>query len=133
MKLLRVFGCVVLVAVLASCATSYVMVGKKHPPTNPENVRLLLKAPVNYETIALLDTSDRGAFCFTSQCRTDKVVERLKDKAAKLGANAILFEGTSDGTAGSVGTGTFYGSTGVGFGSAIPIKHGKAIAIFVKE
>lgn len=133
MKLLKFVGCVFLVGVLASCATSYVLVGHRHPETNPDDVQLLIKAPAKYETIALLETSDRGAFCFSMQCRTNKVVKRLKNQAAKLGANAILFEGTSDSYSGSVGTGTFSGSTAFGVSSAMVSKHGKAIAIFVQE
>lgn len=141
MKWTGVMGCVLLVAALTSCATSYVLVGKRRTPTSPDSVQLLVEAPAKYESIALLETSDLGALCFTMQCRTNKVVDRLKDQAAKLGANAILFEGMNEQYAGSIGTGIATGSfngnsaysTGVGMSTARTSKHGKAIAIFVEK
>ncbi len=75
----------------------------------------------------------------TAQGKTDKVVERLKEEAAKLGANGVLLQGIGDQPAGSVGSGfgsaTASGNSafGVGFGSsaAIYAKSGSGLAIYV--
>lgn len=138
--LLRELGCVLSVVALSACATSYVLVGNRHAPTSPDQVRVLLQAPANYETIAILQTSDMaGKPCFTAQCKTNKVMSRLKDQAAKLGANAILLQGIGSQYAGSIGTsfgsatyGHGYASgTGFGISTAVMSETGKAIAIYI--
>ena len=127
-------------ALLSACATSYVLVGSQHAPVSPERVRVLLQPPPNYETIAILQTSDMaGKPCFTAQCKTNKVMDRLKDQAAKLGANAILLQGLGSQYAGSVGTG--FGSANYGHGyaygssmgvsTAIMSENGRALAIYI--
>lgn len=138
--LLRGLGCAFSVALLSACATSYVMVGAKHPPISPDQVQVLLQPPPHYETIALLQTSDMaGKPCFTAQCKTNKVMDRLKEQAAELGANAILLQGLGSQAVGSVGTsygtanyghGYAYGSS-VGISTAIMSERGNAIAIYV--
>lgn len=137
--LLHGFGCALLVVLLSGCATSYVLVGNRHTPVSPDQVRVLLQPPANYETIAILQTSDRGKLCFTAQCRTNEVMDRLKDQAAKLGANAILLQGLDSQYVGSVGssygTATYghgYASgSGIGISTAINSETGKAIAIYI--
>lgn len=136
----KAVGAALVFAMLAGCATSYVLVGQRHPAISPDQVRVLLEPPAQYQTIALLQTSDMaGRPCFTAQCKTDKVMDRLKDQAAKLGANAILLEGFGSEYAGSVssgfgsanyGHGYAYGS-GVGISTAINRETGKAVAIYV--
>lgn len=131
---------IMLGAMLAGCASSYVLVGTRHPAISPDQVRVLLEPPPHYETIALLESSDMaGRPCFTAQCKTDKVMSRLKDEAAKLGANAILLQGLGSQYAGSVGSsfgtanygrGYAYGS-GVGVSTTITSETGKAIAIYI--
>lgn len=138
--LLRGLACAFWVVLFSSCATSYVLVGKQHAPVSPDQVRVLLQPPQNYETIAILQTSDRGKLCFTAQCRTNKVMDRLKDQAAKLGANAILLQGIGSQYVGSVGTsfGTatyghgFASGSGVGISTAVMNETGQAIAIYVQ-
>lgn len=136
----QMLACSLGVALLSGCATSYVLVGPKHPAISPDQVRVLLEPPAQYETIALLQSSDMaGRPCFTAQCKTDKVMGRLKEQAAKLGANAILLEGLGSKYVGSVGSsygsatyghGYAYGS-GVSFSSAISSETGKAIAVYI--
>lgn len=125
---------------LSGCASSYVLVGTRRAPISPDQVRVLLQPPAHYETVALLQSSDMaGRPCFSEQCKTDKVMGRLKDEAAKLGANAILLQGLGSQYAGSVGTGfgsASYGhgyayGSGVGVSTAIMSEHGKALAIYI--
>src|ERR1700753_758569 len=125
---------------LAACASSHVMLGKARPPISPDQVQIYTHPPtVPYEEIARLETSSQGSFSFTAQGKTDAVIKRLKDEAAKLGANGVLLEGIGDQASGSIGTGggsTSYSghsavSGGVGIGVGLTRKAGGGLAIFV--
>lgn len=129
-------------ALLAACASSHVMIGKARPPISPDQVQIYTRPPtVPYEEIARLETSSQGSFSFTAQGKTDAVIKRLKEEAAKLGANGVLLEGIGDEASGSVGTGggsTSYsrGSSvggGVGIGVGLTKKVGGGIAIYVGQ
>jgi hypothetical protein len=125
-----------LLAALCGCATSHVMVGQARPPISPEQVQVYLHPPAgNYLEIALLDTSSKGSFAITAQGKTNVVIERLKEEAAKLGANGILLEGVGDQAGGSVGTAyaNASGHTAYGFGSSATVFHkkGDGLAIYV--
>ena len=73
------------------------------------------------------------------QASVDKVIQRLKEEAAKLGANGIILEGMSDQQTGSIGGGSGSASAsgntavGVGMGGSLGIfkKTGQARAIYV--
>lgn len=128
-------------ATLSGCATtSHVMVGTAHPPISPSDVLVYMRPPAKYAEIAILESSSRNSFSFTAQGKTDKVMERLKIEAAKLGANGILMRGIVDQQSGSIGTGFGSGSAsgnsafGVGFGTSAALyqKQGSAVAIFVE-
>ena len=141
----RVFrlGPVTLLAMLlVGCATSsHVMIGTARPPISPESVRVYLQPPEKYEEIAALDTTSQGSLAITSQQNMDKAIARMKEEAAKLGANGILLQGVQDQQSGSIGTGvgsSSYGggsSTGVGVGGSFGIynKAAHGIAIFVPQ
>ena len=131
-----------LALVLLGCSTSsHVMIGTAHPPISPESVRIYLQPPEQYEQIATLEASSQGSFALTSQQNMDKAMARLKEEAAKLGANGVLLQGVQDQQSGSIGTGvgsSSYGpssSTGVGVGGSFGIynKAAHGIAIFVPQ
>jgi hypothetical protein len=125
---------------LLGCSTSsHVMIGKSRPPISPESVRVYLQPPPKYEEIAALDATSQGSLALTSQQNMDKAIARLKEEAAKLGANGVLLQGVQDQQSGSIGTGvgsSSYGggsSTGVGVGGSFGIynKAAHGIAIYV--
>ena len=130
-----------LVGFLVGCATSHVIVGTPRAPISPSQVKVYLHPPAKYEEIAILDSSSKRSFAFTSQGKMDAVIERLKDDAAKLGANGILLQSTGDQYAGSVGTGvasaTASGNSawgvGTGFSGAAFHKAASGLAIFVAD
>ena len=141
-RVLRLGPVAVLAALLLGCATSsHVMIGTARPPISPESVRVYVQPPEKYEEIATLDTSSQGSFAITGQQNMDKAIARMKEEAAKLGANGILLEGVQDQQSGSIGTGvgsSSYGpssSTGVGVGGSFGIynKVAHGIAIFVPQ
>jgi hypothetical protein len=130
------------VVLLLGCSTSsHLMIGKARPPISPESVRIYLQPPPQYEEIAALDATSQGSFAITSQQNMDKAVTRLKEEAAKLGANGVLLQGVQDQQTGSIGTGvgsSSYGpgsSTGVGVGGSFAISNKAAhgIAIYVPQ
>jgi hypothetical protein len=136
------FGSLVSVAILvvAACSSSsHVIVGTARPPIAPQDVKLYLHPPAKYEEVAILDASSRNSWAVTDQGKTDKVIERLKEQAAQLGANGVLLNGVSNQSAGSISVGsatsTAYGHTatafGTGFSAPIMLKEGSGMAIFV--
>jgi hypothetical protein len=130
----------VLLVALTACVSSHVMIGKARPPITPDQVKIYTGPPASrYDEIASLDTSSSGSLSFTAQRKSDKVIERLKGEAAKLGANGVLLESMSDQVSGSFGTGggsaSASGNTavGVGIGGSVALhrKAGTGIAIYV--
>jgi hypothetical protein len=116
----------------SGCATSsHVVTGATRPPISPEEVRVYTQPPAHFEEIAALEASSRGGFRFTDQGKMDKVIERLKVEAAKLGANGVLLQSTQNQVSGSLGTGG--GSTSYGGRSAVGVGGGLDIAIVTKE
>ena len=141
-RVLRLSPAAALTMMLLGCATSsHVMIGTARPPISPESVRVYVQPPEKYEEIATLDTSSQGSFAITSQQNMDKAIARMKEEAAKLGANGILLQGVQDQQSGAIGTGvgsSSYGpgsSTGVGVGGSFGIynKVAHGIASFVPQ
>jgi hypothetical protein len=130
-----------LIAALAGCASSQVaVVGHARPAIAPDEVQIFLQPPDSpYEQIANLSASSGGSFALTGPRKIDKVIERLKKEAAKLGANGILLHGVGDQSAGSVGAGIStetnspHSPYGLGFGASAFFfeKSGEGIAIYV--
>lgn len=127
---------------LVGCATSsHVLIGTARAPISPDRVKVYLQPPAKYEQIATIDASSRGSLTITSQQNMDKAIARLKQEAARLGANGILLQGVEDQQSGAIGTGvgnsTFNGNTAVGasLGGSFGIynKAAKGLAIYVPE
>jgi hypothetical protein len=125
---------------LCGCVSSHVMIGQARAPISPDEVHIYLSPPpARYDAIASLDTSSSGSFSFTAQRKSDKVIERLKVEAAKLGANGVLLQNIRDQVAGSFGAGggsaSASGNTavGVGLGGSVALhrKAGTGVAIYV--
>ena len=125
---------------LAACApSSHILVGTARPPISPSDVKIYLQPPPSFEQIAILNASANSMFGTGGQGTVDKVIQRLKEQAAKLGANGIILGGMSDRQTGSLGGGSgsssYSGNTavGVGVGGSLGIfkKTGEARAIFV--
>ncbi len=135
-------SCAAVLAAMLGCSTSsHVMIGTARPPISPESVRIYLQPPERYEQVATLDATSQGSFAITSQQNMDKAIARLKEEAAKLGANGVLLQGVQDQQSGAIGTGvgsSSYGpgsSTGVGVGGSFGIynKAVQGVAIFVPQ
>src|ERR1700722_13047595 len=91
---------------LLGCAPStHVLVGQARPPISPDQVKIYSHPPTYYQEIAILDASSKSVIGTGGQKTIDKVIERLKIEAAKLGANGVILEGFSESESGSIGTG----------------------------
>ena len=131
-----------MLAVLTACVSSQaVLVGRTRPPISPDRVQVYLEPPESpYEQIANITASSRGSFALTTHGKIDKVVERLKNEAARLGANGVLLHGVGSRSAGSIGAGVSTESEsghspyGLGFGASIFLSResGEGVAIYVE-
>lgn len=127
--------------VLAGCASSSALVtGTPRPAIDVTLVKLYTQPPKKYQEIAVLESSSRNSWSFTDQAKLDAVVMRLKEEAAKLGANGVLLQGTANQSSGSVGTGIGTGGlagavgVGIGVGTSFELerKVGRGLAIWVE-
>lgn len=125
---------------LVACAApqSHVMTGQARTPVPPDQVLVLSAPPPQFEDVAIVHANGKSLNP-GSQAAFDKVVQRLRQEAGALGANAIILEGFSDRQSATIGTGvgsTSYGShsavgVGVGGGFGIYNKAGQAHAVYI--
>lgn len=88
-KIFKLTTTLVLLSLLVGCATgSTIITGTKRPATTPEEVKVYLDPPANYETIGIVEASSEVEF--SRQSAQDRIINKLKTLAAKSGANAIL-------------------------------------------
>jgi hypothetical protein len=126
---------------ITGCASSAVVVGKVRPPLEVSQVKIYLHPPKKYEEVALVEANSKAAFAIGSQAKTNVVIERLKEEAAKIGANGVLLSNIGDQATGSVGTaygtstsnGTHTNANAYGVSDTVFRKSGSGLAIFVEE
>jgi hypothetical protein len=129
---------------LGGCASSsHTIVGRVRPPIDPGDVEIFTSPPRRYEEIALLDASSAGGFGRASEAGTDEAIYRMKEEAARLGANGVLLTGIADKYGGSLGIGiggfgvsggrrhVTAGGGSVGFGGPIVQRGVQGVAIYV--
>ncbi|MDQ1121093.1 MULTISPECIES: hypothetical protein [Pseudoxanthomonas] len=121
---------------LAACAgTTKVMLSSPRPPVDPATVRIYTAVPPGAVQIAQLEA--QSAVGFGTQGQTDAAMRRLKNEAAKLGANGVVLIGAGAGGRSpvglSVGGGSYGGHVGGGIGIGIPTqqKQANGVAIYV--
>jgi hypothetical protein len=140
LRMVVVSGVLTSGALVAACApSSHVLVGAARPAITPSEVKIYSHPPASFQEIAVLDASSKSVFSAGGQKTTDKVIERLKGEAAKLGANGVILEGFDARQTGSIGSGVGSDSysgrsaVGVGVGGSLGIYKttGKGRAIFV--
>jgi hypothetical protein len=140
-KLFRMVTSAATLSSMMGCTTSQAtLIGPLRPSITADQVQIYLQPPdAKYVEIANLYASSSGSLALSAASKMDKVVERLKIQAAKLGANGVLLHGVGGETAGSVGAGIStegnspHVSYGLGFGASALLfrKSGEGIAIYV--
>src|ERR1700694_2347445 len=69
------------------------VVARVRPAISPGQVQIYLQPPESkYDEIANLSASSRGYFSLTAAGKIDKIIERLKKQAAKLGGKGISLQ-----------------------------------------
>jgi hypothetical protein len=125
---------------LTACAASPVMVGNPRPPISSAEVQVYLQPPNRYDEIAVVESSSSLSFAFSADAKTEAVIDRLKQAAAKLGANGILLQSMDDQGAAAIGgsaagsTYSKHGSIDLGFSGITggTRKYGSALAVYVE-
>jgi uncharacterized protein YbjQ (UPF0145 family) len=84
-----------------------IVTGEVREPISPEQVRIYRTAPERFEEIAIVDASAGHDFLKNSSL-VNSALERLKEEAAKVGANGVLLLNVDERDAPSVSTS--YGS-----------------------
>jgi len=134
-------GALMLAALIGCVSSRAVLVGRARPAIPPDQVQIFLQPPESkYEEIASLTASSRGSLAMTTARKMDKVIERLKKRAASLGANGILLYGVTDAATGSFGAGIStetnspHSPYGLGFGVSAFFyqESGEGVAIYVE-
>jgi hypothetical protein len=134
-------GAVLGATTAAACTTSsHILLGQARPPVAPGDVRIYLE-PIagNYEKIAVIDASSGRSFSWTSAAKAEVVLTRLKEEAARLGANGVVLEEITAGTDGSFGAAAApdvtrdHASIGVGLSATglFATRHGRGVAVYV--
>lgn len=140
-KLTRVAILLASLLTLAACASSAVIVGKVRPAIAPDQVKIYLHPPKRFEEVAVLESSSQSSWAVSAQGKTNVVMRRLKEEAAKIGANGVLFQAAGNQAIGSIstasGSATAHGGTAYGTAFAasmgVMVKTGSGLAIYVEE
>lgn len=117
---------------------SHLVIGSTRAPTNPADVRIYTELPANYEKIAMVSADSRNDFA-SQQNLSDHAIERLKEEAAKVGANGILLNGFGNYQVGSRGmvivpnSNGGYSTTGFAAMNASTGKEATGLAIYVPK
>lgn len=110
MNAVKLCAMAVLVGVLTGCgATRTIMVGDPRPAISPQAVRVYEMPPRHYDRIAIINSSGGTSWIFRDRGSMDEAVAKLRDEAARLGANGVLLQQVYDEPAGglSIGVGGF--------------------------
>jgi len=98
---------VVLLSGLAGCTivdSATVMVGPQRAAIDASQVKIYRTPPAKYEEIALI-TAKAGHDFKDDQSLMNSAIQRLKEDAAKLGANGVLLQDVNSRTRGFAATG----------------------------
>jgi len=130
--IIRISLAIAAMAIIGCYPVSHIIVGERAAAISAFQVEIYADYPAVYEKIAILDAGSGfaikdPAFPFTWQAKMDKVVERLKNEAALLGANGIVMMGTDNKVIQTIGS----NSEGNMTSNSYLQKIGKAMAIYV--
>lgn len=133
-KMKKTAAIIAIAIALSGCASSSsILVGNARPAIQPSAVKIYLEPPKAYERIALLEASSKASMAVTDQGKTDKMITRLKEEAARLGANGVLLTATGN----KQESGAVFVPLATGGGMMLPAnaehKSGNGLAIFVSQ
>jgi len=107
-----------------SCATgATIITGEARLAIDPSTVRIYIDPPTQFEAIGIIEASSDVEF--SRQAAQDRVINELRNRAARIGANGVLLVGTgaqAGDAVGFVSGGVLFTTTGTritGHGRAI--------------
>ena len=110
MRLLCSF-CFLAAGLLAGCASgSSRLLAPARPAINPAEVRIYHAPPRHYQEIAVLDATSGARLFHGTLQGENEALQRLKEEAAKVGANGVLLTLVGDRSRGAIGVGVGGGS-----------------------
>ncbi|WP_241970482.1 hypothetical protein [Pseudidiomarina sediminum] len=138
-RMLGLAGFALLLAGCASPSTTH-MIGQARAPVAPESVLVYVQEPEHYQAIALLTATSDGSWSLGDEAKMNAVLQRLKEAAAKVGANGVLLKATGERRDDSVHVGTGIGRYGGNVGIGLNIgksfgltdKTAEGVAIWVE-
>src|SRR6187551_3325818 len=105
---------------LAGCAGSSArLVAPARPAISPAAVRIYRFPPRHYQEIAVLDATSGARLYHGSAAGEADAIRRLKEEAAKVGANGVLLTQVGDRPSGAIGLGVGGGGISAGRHSAV--------------
>lgn len=122
--------CLIFCLLLFGCASSQVMLGEARAPISPDEVKIYSRPPTNYQEIALIESSSKNSFAVSDQGKMETAIRRLKEVAAKIGANGIIINGTGEQRGAAVAAAT---SPTTAVGMAALHKYASGVAIYVDQ
>ena len=147
MKLINLLILYLSLFTIAGCTImdgNAIVTGNSRLPISPAEVKLYRTAPDNFEEIALVSASAGHDFQKSSSLM-NSAIERIKEEAAKVGANGVILTQLNERDAPSVTTSfgqasaTGTGGTAYATGTATSVNRGDAytrlrgVAIYVKQ
>ena len=96
----KIMSLLTFILLLGCASSSSILIGKARLPISPDDVKLYIKPPSKYDEIAILGSSSRSSWAVTDQGKMNVAIQRLKEEAAKIGANGILINGTGNESSG---------------------------------
>jgi len=105
---------------LAGCASSSTrLLAPTRPAIDPAAVQIYRTPPQHYQEIALLDATSGAKFVHGSLQGEAQALQRLKEEAAKVGANGVLVTLVGDRSRGVLGVGVGGGGISSGHRSFV--------------
>ncbi len=103
-----------------SCATSsFRLIAPARPAIDPAGVEIYRTPPRHYQEIAVLDATSGAQFYRGSPEGEAEAIQRLKEEAAKVGANGVLLTLLGDRSRGVLGVGVEGGGVSSGHTSFV--------------
>ncbi len=132
-KMKKIMSLLTFILLLGCASSSSILIGKARLPISPDDVKLYIKPPSKYDEIAILDSSSRSSWAVTDQGKMNVAIQRLKEEAAKIGANGILINGTGNESSGGLVTGNSSGGVSSGVFMSAFHKSARGVAVFVEK
>lgn len=109
------FVSLILLPLCAGCAGSSArLLAPARPAVSPATVRVYQVPPRHYQEIALLDATAGPRFFHGTPEGEAEAIQRLKEAAAKVGANGLLLTLVGDRPSGTLGVGIGGGGISAG-------------------